>query len=300
MKVSSWLITLIWYQPGGSNPSRHHLPALSISSFVFYTANPKPIMSTDSHSDTTVPPHPESPFTTSIPLTTPSLTIVHFPSSLKLSSSNYLGWKTQVEAILHGLNLHKFIDGSFPPPSPPTEPTYTHWFRQDRLLFGALVSSLSPSIVPLITNATSSLEAWRILSNTYASPSRGHIKQLQHRLKNTSKAHDQPITKYMQSIKIIVDELSILDKTLDPEDITHVILTGLDQSTYKPVIDAIHARDTSISFHELHEKLINHELSLAQSTPSQPSLHQPTTAFVAHNRPSPKPWQNRNNPPPTI
>ncbi|KAD2805295.1 hypothetical protein E3N88_38672 [Mikania micrantha] len=256
-------------------------------------------MSTDSHSDTTIPPHTESPFTTSIPINTPSLTMVHFPSSLKLSSSNYLGWKTQVEAILHGLDLHKFIDGSFPPPSPITEPSYNHWFQQDRLLFGALVGSLSPSIVPLIANATSSLDAWRILSNTYASPSRGHIKQLQHRLKNTSKSSDQPITEYMQSIKIIIDELSILGKTMDPEDITDVVLTGLDPTTYKPIIDAIHARDTPISFHELHEKLINHELSIVQTPPTLPSLHQPTTAFVAHPRHPQKPWHNRPSIPPS-
>ncbi|KAD2804380.1 hypothetical protein E3N88_37757 [Mikania micrantha] len=154
-------------------------------------------MSTDSSN--------ESPIITTIPVTTPSLTIVHFPSSLKLLSNNYLGWKTQVEAVLHGLDLFKYIDGFFPPPSPTIDtfgrsiphPDFQAWFRQDRLLFGALVGSLSLPIVPLITNATSSFDAWKILSNTYASPSRGHIKQLKHRLKQSSKTPTQSITDYM-------------------------------------------------------------------------------------------------------
>lgn len=245
-----------------------------------------------------------------LPLKTPSLTVVQFPPSLKLLSTNYMSWKTQIEALLYGLDLYKFIDGSNPSPKPTVaengtttpHPDYAAWFRQDRLLFGAIVGTLSPSIVPLITNASSSLDAWKILSNTYAKPSRGHIKQLQHRLKQTTKASDQSITDYMQSIKTIVDELSILGKQMDEEDITDAVLTGLDSTTYKPVIEAIHARDTPISFHELHEKLINHELSLVQASSISTNIHQPVTAFAATKCPSYKPWNNRNsnNTPPLL
>ncbi|KAL4591550.1 hypothetical protein LXL04_004519 [Taraxacum kok-saghyz] len=183
-----------------------------------------------------------------------------------------------------------------PPLTPPTLPG----FRQDRLLFGALVGTLSPSNVPLLTKATSSLEAWNILSETYAKPSRGHIKQLQHRLKQTTKTSTQSISDYMHSIKTIVDELSSLGKQMDQEDITDAILTGLDQTSYKTIIDTIHARDNSISFHELHKKLINHEFSLVQSPTAASTLHQPTTAFAANKRPSNRPWQPRPQPYPTV
>lgn len=205
-----------------------------------------------------------------------SLTIVNFPATLKLTSTNYLGWKTQIEALLHGLDLYRFIDGTHPAPSPTTAANgsitphkdYQQWFRQDRLLFGALVGSLSPQIVPLVTNVFSSREAWQTLAGTYASPSRGHIKQLQHRLKQLTKTSDQTITDYMQNIKTVVDELAILGKKLDQEDVIDAVLNGLDQSAYKPILYAIHARDSSISFNELHEKLINHELALAQQVPA--------------------------------
>ena len=62
------------------------------------------------------------------------------------------------------------------------------------------------------------------------------------------------------------------------DDIIDTILNGFDQSQYKPILDAIHARDTLISFNELHKKLINHELSLAQQTPVT-GLHQPAAVF---------------------
>ncbi|KAD2804381.1 hypothetical protein E3N88_37758 [Mikania micrantha] len=75
---------------------------------------------------------------------------------------------------------------------------------------------------------------------------------------------------------------------MDSEDITDVVLTGLDQSSYKPVIAAIHARDTPISFHQLHE------LSLIQNPSPTPPIHQPTSVFLTHSKQSPRPWQPRN------
>lgn len=43
----------------------------------------------------------------------------------------------------------------------------------------------------------------------------------------------------MQSIKTIVDALSILVKHMDEEYITVVVLTGLDSKEYKTVIEVI-------------------------------------------------------------
>ncbi|KAL4582926.1 hypothetical protein LXL04_007487 [Taraxacum kok-saghyz] len=103
----------------------------------------------------------------------------------------------------------------------------------------------------------------------------------------------------MQCVKTLVDELNVLGKKMDQEDITDAILTGLDTTTYKPIIESVHARDTPISFHELHEKLINNELSLIQNSSPQSNLHQPTTAFAANKRPPQRTWNNNrpfNNP----
>ncbi|KAK9048876.1 hypothetical protein SSX86_032155 [Deinandra increscens subsp. villosa] len=243
--------------------------------------------------------------TTSSLLLNPSmkdLTVVTFPATLKLTDSNYLAWKTQVEALLYGLDLYKFIDGSYPAPQPviATDGTktphedYSTWFRQDRLLFGAIVGSLSPQIVPLITGSSSSRDAWETLSKTYASPTRGHIKQLKQRLKQTVKTPTQSITEYMQTIKTIVDELAILGKKMDDEDVIDAILIGLDNNAYKPIMDAVLARDTPISFSELHEKLINHELTLTQQMGSH-GIHQPTSAFYMQNNSNRKTGSYRHN-----
>ncbi|KAE8674326.1 hypothetical protein F3Y22_tig00111758pilonHSYRG00069 [Hibiscus syriacus] len=219
-------------------------------------------------------------------------------NSIKLTSTNYLSWKTQVEAILIGYDLQKFIDGSHPAP-PPTitannvisiNPAYQTWLRQDKLLFGALVGTLSPSLIPLITQFKTSYEAWQVLANTYARPSRGQIKQLKDHLKNNTKG-SQSITDYMQSIKIRADELATLGKPLDHEDLIEKVLEGLDEN-YQSIIDSVNGRDSTISFVELHEKLINKELSLLNKTSPSPL---PTSAHPT-NVPS-TPWSAINQTP---
>lgn len=82
---------------------------------------------------------------------------------------------------------------------------------------------------------------------------------------------------------------------MDKEDITDAILNGLDSTSYKIVIDVIHARDIPISFHELHEKLINHELSLVQLSTVCTNIHQLVTTFATNKCPPTKPWNNQNS-----
>ncbi|KAI4347888.1 hypothetical protein L6164_008664 [Bauhinia variegata] len=179
------------------------------------------------------------------------LVVVMLSNILKLTSTNYLSWKLQIEATLFGYGLFKYLDGTFP--APPTtitmetvsepNPAYLTWVRQDKLLFGALIGTLEPTLVPLISRSRTTQEVWDTLAHTFARLTRGHIKQL----KTTFKA-----------------------LTKDPEDITDKVLESLD-STFQGVIDAVHARDTPISFDELHEKLLNREL-MAKSQPIMPTL----------------------------
>lgn len=65
----------------------------------------------------------------------------------------------------------------------------------------------------------------------------------------------------MQAIKTCVDNLAALGKTVDREDVIDHVLSGLD-SDYNSVVESINARDITISFEELHEKLINKELAI--------------------------------------
>ena len=120
----------------------------------------------------------------------------------------------------------------------------------------------------------------------------------------------------MQAIKTHADELAILRKPVDDEDLIDRVLEGLSDE-YKFVIDAIKARDTSIYFAKLHEKLLNKEAYFQTAQPSlisllttknpttfrnhpnwcllftTPQQLDPTTTFSSHDQRQPKPYLGR-------
>ncbi|KAG2397350.1 Retrovirus-related Pol polyprotein from transposon RE1 Retro element 1 [Vigna angularis] len=103
-----------------------------------------------------------------------------------------------IETILDGLDLYKFLDGSHPtlvafinntdtPPVSQANPAYLSWKRQDRLIYGALLTTLSDSVASLITQTKTSVALWSTLKGTFARASRGHVKQLKDCLHSTVK-----------------------------------------------------------------------------------------------------------------
>ncbi|KAK2457784.1 putative mitochondrial protein [Trifolium repens] len=208
----------------------------------------------------------------------------------KLLPTNYLNWKLQVEAFLDGFDLLKYPDGSFPAPTatitttatPPVtseNPTFQTWRRQDRLIYGAILTTLSDEVASLVSQTRTSHDLWELLKNTYAKASRSHLKQLKERLRMASKG-TQSITTYMHSLKQTADLLASLGSAVSVEDMTDHVLRGLDDS-YRAVIDGVNARDTPITFDDLLEKLLIQELSLVAAQRQSPA---PVTALHAQTR----------------
>ena len=124
----------------------------------------------------------------------------------------------------------------------------------------AIIGSLSPPIISFVARAKTSKESWTILDDTYAKPSRGCIKQVKALLKNSAKG-TQSITDFLHSIKARADELALLGAPIDDDDLTERICDEMDDD-YKELIRVVQARDSPISFDELHEKLLTFKASL--------------------------------------
>lgn len=103
--------------------------------------------------------------TTLIPLTNHLIQFI--PSSqlpLKLiGSHNFVTWKAQLELLLHGHDLYGFLDGTKAAPSEKItdneklieNPKYRIWFRQDKLIHNAILTSVDPTLAPLVVTAKS-------------------------------------------------------------------------------------------------------------------------------------------------
>ncbi|RVX14757.1 Retrovirus-related Pol polyprotein from transposon RE1 [Vitis vinifera] len=115
-------------------------------------------------------------------------------------------------------------------------------------------------VVPLIATATSSRDAWVKLHKLYANKSRSRVMNLKEKLTNIT-CNTRSVAEYLQTIKGIVDELALIDTHLSDDDLTIFALNGLG-SGFKDISAAIRARDTPVSFEELHDKLEKHEAFL--------------------------------------
>ncbi|KAL9226170.1 hypothetical protein vseg_002012 [Gypsophila vaccaria] len=226
------------------------------------------------------------------------ISVIHFQNCIKLIDTlTYKQWSFQIRAIMNGHCLFSYLDGSLTalpetittasdkPDGKPTtspNPAYLTWYRQDQFILGALTGNLSPNVAPLIAHTTTAHEAWTVLSKTFANKSRGRKLQLKARLYSLSLG-DGTVTEFMQAVKSCTDHIAQLDRPMDIEDILTVIFDGLDYGLYRPVIEAVKARNTPISFEDLHERLIQHEI-LVNQTKKDPSAHFPPTAHAAHTR----------------
>lgn len=86
----------------------------------------------------------------------------------------------------------------------------------------------------------------------------------------------------MNAIKVVSDELDLLGDPIKHDDLIERVLEGLGDNNYQGVIDAINARESAISFAELHQKLINRELAIK----AQPILGSfPASTYATSSRP---------------
>ncbi|MCI10386.1 hypothetical protein A2U01_0031479 [Trifolium medium] len=94
----------------------------------------------------------------------------------------------------------------------------------------------------------------------------------------------QSMFSYLQSIKSISDELSLIGHPLDDLDLVIYALNGLGPS-FREFLASIHTRDSPILFHELYDKLVDFEVFLQREESMNTSLSM-TANHVQRRHPS--------------
>ncbi|GKV51641.1 hypothetical protein SLEP1_g58277 [Rubroshorea leprosula] len=199
---------------------------------------------------------------------------------LKLTPTNYLSWKSQFTCLLAGFELLGYLDGSHPSPVA-TEPSYSLWARQDQLIRHALITSVSESITPYIAAAATAQQAWETLARLYANRSRTRVITLKERLQNTRR-DGCSVSEYLRALKSVADELGTIDRPLTDDDLTVYILNGLGPE-FREIAASLRTRDSSLSFDDLHDRLVAHEESLRRE-----ELKADSSPITAHYASIPK------------
>ncbi|KAF5455087.1 hypothetical protein F2P56_024700 [Juglans regia] len=214
-------------------------------------------------------PHSEN---THNPITTPTsptdipLIALNITSQIneKLTPSTFPQWRAQFEALLIGYNLLDYVTGDKPCPQTNdlsiSAHQRTHWIRQDKLILSAILASTTTTITPFISIAKSSQEAWQKLHTMYASKSRTRAMQLKEELTLIKKGN-QSVQEYLHTAKSLADEISLIDHPISEDDLTLYILNGLG-ADFREIAAPIRAREHPLTFEELHDLLVSHDVYL--------------------------------------
>ncbi|KAK9076578.1 hypothetical protein SSX86_004912 [Deinandra increscens subsp. villosa] len=234
-------------------------------------------------------------------------TSTHLP--IKLTTLNFPVWRRHVESTLIGLGLDGYLTGDTKAPKKTTSddtinPEYTTWFRQDQVLFSAILGSCSDEIQPLIASAATAKDAWDRLKSSYASSSRSRIVSLKSKLAKNPKG-TRSITDFLNEMRTIADQLALVQSPVQDEDLLVYILSQLGDE-YANITTTLQVRDQPITYPELYDKLVDFERTLKEAEPSSPVLATANTAqrsgpryrTEANPRPTPDPSYrpNRSNP----
>ena len=95
----------------------------------------------------------------------------------------------------------------------------------------------------------------------------------------------QPVTDYLAKIRGLADELSLIGSPVGNDDLVIYSLNGIGPE-FKEITAAVRARDTVISFEELHDKLVEYDSFLkreeARSINNSPSMTVNSTQVLIH------------------
>ncbi|KAA8547071.1 hypothetical protein F0562_003500 [Nyssa sinensis] len=239
-----------------------------------------------------------------------SAAIFSFPNitsfvSVKLDGTNYLNWTTQFIPILRSHDLLGIVDGSEPCPvqfatDDKDKPTsivttdYLVWQKKDQFILAWINATLTEKVLSTVYGQTSSRQVWNTLSNRFAPHSRSRISHLKRQLQTLNQSN-KTCTDYLFTAKNWSDQLVVVGKPVDEEDLISYVVGGLN-SAYHPFITSLNfaTQDSSITFDDFQTERLNYEqlLDLQQNSVPPDTNHiafftQKSKQHYNHRKPKP-------------
>ncbi|KAJ0550750.1 putative RNA-directed DNA polymerase [Helianthus annuus] len=229
--------------------------------------------------------------------------IIHMPSAshlptIKLSSANYLVWRTHMRLLLSIHKLSSHIDGSSSPPSETTtvdgksapNPEFVTWTESDQKAALLILSSLTEEAAAEVLGLNRAKEIWSALENLYSNASAERVQNLRDSLSQLQKGTSS-VTEFSSRFKLLCEKLAAIGHPVTESDKLHWFLRGLGPS-YEIFSTAIRAVKPAPLFRDLVTQAESHEL-FSQSIHGTST---PPAAFhVQNNRGSSTPSRGRGS-----
>ncbi|KAI0526782.1 hypothetical protein KFK09_002373 [Dendrobium nobile] len=201
----------------------------------------------------------------------------------QLTSDNYHVWRLQIFQLFSANGFDGYLTGLTVKPDisvAETNPTeYKMWNLIEQNLVTALLSTISPAILPYILNLTSAREIWSTLELWLQPSNRSRVMQLKNELYHVQ-MKDLTMMQYLTKIKVLVDNIVSAGAHLDSEDIILHILNGLPPS-YNPFKTAIRTSQLPITLDVLYSLLCSEEIHQQTEIQRDASLSSGNTALFS-------------------
>ena len=155
--------------------------------------------------------------------------------SLRLSSTNFLHWKTQMLNILESYDLQGFINGEVQPPpqfinnadfGTQTNPAFVKWRKTNCLVKGWLTATLSEEVLGIVVGLNTAFEVWNALVHAFARVSSNQSLALKQRLTSITRGTDT-LAVYLRRFKAVCDDLAAIGKPIPDHKKSWWLLSGL-------------------------------------------------------------------------
>lgn len=143
--------------------------------------------------------------------------------SVKFTDQNYLGWKTQMEALLRGQKLLGFVNGHQKPPSEKicvkinnkvtevSNPDHESWLQTDQLVQSWLFGTLSEEIIGYAYGLTYARDVWLMIEENFNQSSISREFDLLASIHVITKGN-KDLREYLREFKALCDQLSSIGK----------------------------------------------------------------------------------------
>ncbi|KAE8674104.1 hypothetical protein F3Y22_tig00111769pilonHSYRG00400 [Hibiscus syriacus] len=169
---------------------------------------------------------------------------------LKLTNMNFPSWFHQIEALLIGLDLTDYITGDTPCP-----PKII-----DKLIVHAIGSSLSEFVLPMIARSATSMEALNKLIVVFSSKIKSRAIALK-RLLTMLTQGNKLVAEFLQTTNTLADELALAQASILDDELVIHIFSGIIPKL-NDIVTTLKARETTLTYEEVFDKLIDHENDL--------------------------------------
>ena len=153
---------------------------------------------------------------------------------------------SQLLPILYGSDMMSMVDGTTSAPSETVmvdsktvpNPAYLEWKKKDQILLSWLHTTMRPTVFAQVIGYKTARSTWEALDRAYTSQTNARYYQIKHYLFNIRKG-SYSITEYMDRIRRLTDELSLIQQPMSDREIIGCVLDGLDLD-YDVVVNTVH------------------------------------------------------------